>query len=92
MKHKLIKYNLTALVAVGVLSLTNISALAAELAGTVQGAKQPIAGSTGTLFAAGAGAVACVWAGGNKVVEGGRHRLRQQARDTFNAAVRRLVA
>src|SRR5205809_2337085 len=56
MKHKLIKYNLTALVAVGVLSLTNISALAAELAGTVQGAKQPIAGSTGTLFAAGAGA------------------------------------
>ena len=34
----------------------------------------------------------CVWASGNKVVEGGRHRLRQKARDAFNAAVRRLVA
>ena len=56
MKHTLIKYNLTALVAGSVLSLTNISALAAELAGTVQGAKQPIAGSTVTLFAAGTGA------------------------------------
>ena len=44
------------------------------------------------IFAANAGAVACVWASGNKVVEGGRHRLRQKARDTFNAAVRRLVA
>ena len=46
----------------------------------------------GWIFSAGAGAVACVWAGGNKVVEGGRHRLRQKARDTFNAAVRRLMA
>jgi formimidoylglutamate deiminase len=46
----------------------------------------------GWIFAAGADSVACVWAGGNKVVEGGRHRLRQKARDTFNAAVRRLVA
>ena len=46
----------------------------------------------GWIFAANAGAVACVWTGGNKVVEGGRHRLRQKARDTFNAAVRRLVA
>lgn len=46
----------------------------------------------GWIFAAGAGAVACVWAGGNKVVEGGRHHLRERARDTFNAAVRRLVA
>jgi len=46
----------------------------------------------GWIFAAGAGAVACVWAGGNKVVEGGRHRLRERARDTFNAAVRRLAA
>ena len=36
--------------------LTNISALAAELTGTVQGAKQPIAGSTVTLYAAGTGA------------------------------------
>jgi formimidoylglutamate deiminase len=46
----------------------------------------------GWIFAAGAGAIACVWAGGNKVVEAGRHRLRQSARATFNAAMRRLVA
>jgi formimidoylglutamate deiminase len=48
----------------------------------------------GWIFAAGAGAgaVDCVWAGGNKVVEGGRHRLRQQARDRFNATVRRLLS
>jgi formimidoylglutamate deiminase len=46
----------------------------------------------GWIFAAGAGAVDCVWAGGNKVVEGGRHGLRQQARDQFNATVRRLLA
>ena len=46
----------------------------------------------GWIFAAGAGAVACVWAGGRKVVEGGRHRLRDSARDAFNAAVRRLAA
>jgi formimidoylglutamate deiminase len=46
----------------------------------------------GWIFAAGASAVACVWAGGNKVVEGGRHRLRESARDAFNAAVRRLAA
>jgi formimidoylglutamate deiminase len=46
----------------------------------------------GWIFAAGAGAVACVWAGGNKVVENGRHRLRERARETFNATVRRLAA
>jgi formimidoylglutamate deiminase len=46
----------------------------------------------GWIFAAGSNAVDCVWAGGNKVVEGGRHRLRQNARDAFNTAVRRLVA
>jgi len=45
----------------------------------------------GWIFAANANAIDCVWAGGNKVVEGGRHRLRQRARDTFNAAVRRLI-
>ena len=44
------------------------------------------------IFAAGADAVDCVWAGGEKVVEGGRHRLRGKAREAFNAAVRRLVA
>jgi formimidoylglutamate deiminase len=46
----------------------------------------------GWIFAAGSDAVACVWAGGNKVVEGGCHRLRQKARDAFNSTVRRLVA
>jgi len=44
------------------------------------------------IFAAGADAVDCVWAGGDKVVEGGRHRLRRKAREAFIAAVRRLVA
>ena len=47
------KRSLAALAAVGFISLANISVLAAELSGTVQGAKQPIAGSTVTLFAAG---------------------------------------
>jgi len=46
----------------------------------------------GWIFAAGAGAIDCVWASGNKVVENGRHRLRQAARERFNASVRRLVA
>jgi len=46
----------------------------------------------GWIFAAGKDAVADVWAGGLKVVEAGRHRLRQRARDRFSAAMRRLVA
>jgi formimidoylglutamate deiminase len=46
----------------------------------------------GWIFAAGAGAVDCVWAGGHKLVEGGRHGLRHKARDLFNATVRRLIA
>lgn len=46
----------------------------------------------GWIFAARAGAIDCVWTGGNKVVENGRHRLRESAPDKFNAAVRRLVA
>ena len=46
----------------------------------------------GWIFAAGSGAIDCVWAGGNKVVEGGRHELRRSARENFNASVRRLVA
>jgi len=46
----------------------------------------------GFIFAAGADAIDCVWAGGDKVVEGGRHRLRQNARDRFNATIRSLVA
>ena len=44
------------------------------------------------VIAAGSGAIDCVWAGGDKVVEGGRHRLRQAARERFNASVRRLLA
>ncbi|WP_027534061.1 formimidoylglutamate deiminase [Bradyrhizobium sp. WSM3983] len=46
----------------------------------------------GWIFAAGNGAIDCVWAGGNKVVERGEHKLRQSARERFNASVRRLVA
>jgi formimidoylglutamate deiminase len=46
----------------------------------------------GWIFAAGADAVDCVWAGGNKVVAGGRHQRREAARGRFNATVRRLLA
>lgn len=46
----------------------------------------------GWIFAAGGAAIDCVWAGGTKIVTGGRHRLRQLAREKFNATVRRLVA
>ena len=56
MKNTLTKHSLTALVAIGVQSLTSISALAAELAGTVQCATQPVATATVTLYAAGTGA------------------------------------
>ena len=49
------KQSLTVLVTVGIISLTNISALAADLTGTVQGAGSPIVGSTVTLYAASAG-------------------------------------
>ena len=83
-------------------------ALAQEIAGLTPGARADIvtldtahpslAGRRrdsvldGWIFAAGSGAVDCVWAGGDKVVEGGCHRLRQSAREAFNTAVRRLVA
>ncbi|MHC2437070.1 formimidoylglutamate deiminase [Bradyrhizobium sp. USDA 4451] len=46
----------------------------------------------GWLFAAGSDAIDCVWAGGDKVVVDGRHRLRDKARERFNASIRRLVA
>ena len=46
----------------------------------------------GWIFAAGGDAIDCVWAGGDKVVAGGRHRLNTKAREQFNASVRRLVA
>lgn len=83
-------------------------ALAQPIAGLTPGARADIvtldtahpslAGRTrdavidGWIFAAGSGAIDCVWAGGNKVVEGGQHQLRQAARERFNASVRRLVA
>jgi len=54
--------------------------------------RQGDAAIDGWIFAAGGGAIDCVWAGGRKVVEGGRHGLRQAARERFNATVRRLVA
>lgn len=43
----------------------------------------------GLVFAG--GAVDCVWAGGQQVVGGGRHALREAARERFNAAVARLM-
>lgn len=83
-------------------------ALAQPIAGLTPGARADIvtldiahpslAGRTrdavidGWIFAAGNGAIDCVWAGGNKVVESGRHQSRQAARERFNASVRRLVA
>lgn len=82
-------------------------ALAQPIAGLTPGARADIvtldtehpslAGRTrdavidGWIFAAGSGAIDCVWAGGSKVVESGRHKLRQAARERFNASVRRLV-
>ena len=55
MKNTLIKYSLTALVAAGTFLLANVPTLAADLAGSVQGAAKPIAGATVTLYAAGTG-------------------------------------
>lgn len=46
----------------------------------------------GWIFASAHDAVDCVWAGGAKLVEGGRHRLRDEARRRFNTSVRGLVA
>jgi formiminoglutamate deiminase len=46
----------------------------------------------GWIFATSADAIDCVWASGAKVVEHGRHRLRDSARAAFNKAVARLVA
>ncbi|MDD1530197.1 formimidoylglutamate deiminase [Bradyrhizobium sp. WBOS7] len=54
--------------------------------------RQGDAAIDGWIFAAGSGAIDCVFSGGEKVVERGRHRLRQAARERFSAAVRRLVA
>ncbi|MBO0750624.1 MAG: formimidoylglutamate deiminase [Bradyrhizobiaceae bacterium] len=46
----------------------------------------------GWIFAASTGAIDCVWAGGSKVVESGRHRLHEKACDRFKATVCRLAA
>ena len=46
----------------------------------------------GWIFAAGDSPVDCVWAGGVKLVERGRHRLRDQARDGFNRTIASLLA
>ena len=56
MNHPFMFPRAMALVALAALLIANLPAAAADLAGTVQGAKQPIAGSTVTLFAAGTGA------------------------------------
>jgi hypothetical protein len=56
MKLKLIKHSLAALVAAAAFILADVRARAADLAGNVQGAGSPIAGSTVTLFAAGTSA------------------------------------
>ncbi|MBR0686311.1 formimidoylglutamate deiminase [Bradyrhizobium manausense] len=83
-------------------------ALAQQIAGLAPGARADIvtldaahpslagragdAAIDGWIFASGGSAIDCVWAGGSKVVEGGQHKLRQTARERFNAAMRRLVA
>lgn len=41
----------------------------------------------GWIFAGGRDAVDCVWVGGIKVVQGGRHHLRDQARRAYKAAL-----
>lgn len=46
----------------------------------------------GWIFGTHAGAIDCVWAGGEKLVEGGQHRLRGKAREAFAKTIRRLVA
>lgn len=46
----------------------------------------------GWIFATSGDAVDCAWAGGVKVVEGGRHRLRDQARRRFSATLSKLLA
>ncbi len=46
----------------------------------------------GWIFAAGRSAIDCVWAGGFKVVEGGRHHMRDRARQEFNRTIARLIA
>ena len=57
-----------------------------------------LAGKTGDaivdawIFSAGAAMVDCVWSAGRKVVEGGRHALREPIAARFKATMRRLCA
>ena len=44
------------------------------------------------VFCAGTRLIDCVWAGGEKLVENGRHRLRGEATRLFNDAMRALLA
>ena len=55
MKLQYTKQSLSTLIAAGLFSLTIPSTPVAELAGAVQGANQPIAGSPVTIHAAGTG-------------------------------------
>lgn len=45
----------------------------------------------GWIFAGGRDAIDCVWASGIKVVQGGRHHLRDQARRAYNTALMDLM-
>src|SRR5690606_19849213 len=44
------------------------------------------------LFAAANSVGECVWVGGDKLVEGGRHRSRDSARQAYEKALRELCA
>ena len=57
-----------------------------------RGSPQKSATTEPSIIRKGYGDVEAAFTGGNKVVESGRHRLRQTTRETFNAAMRRLVA
>ena len=46
----------------------------------------------GWIFASRAGAIDCVWRGGRKLVEGGRHHRRDEAAARFRRALRKLLA
>ena len=56
-----------------------------------------LAGKTGDaildawIFSAGDALVDCVWSGGRKVVDGGRHALREPIAARFKATMRKLA-
>ena len=65
------------------LAFAQVRAMAAELAGTVQGANLPIGGSTVTLYAAGTGALTQL-AQGNTDDDGAFHLNFDQTPGSFN--------